>query len=111
MKLPKLRYRIWPDSKEGLVATILFAFMAVLMFLVGRMPESAVSMDLPSFGQEPLYATLVYGHMVVAIVASVYAFLAMFRRKDRALLVFLSIPYGVLYFFGLLIMAMGLLFR
>ena len=59
---------------------------------------------------DPLLAAAIYMSFAAAIVAALLGILAVWREKERSLLVYLSIPMGLFLLLGLLIFGTALLF-
>mgnify|MGYP003586391552 CR=1 FL=1 len=100
-----------PTTPKGKWALGLF-----LLFLVAGGAASLLSsllgsnQEYPTLQSDPLLAAAIYMSFAAAIVAALLGILAVWREKERSLLVYLSIPMGLFLLLGLLIFGTALLF-
>lgn len=67
------------------------------------------TLEYPSPLNSPLLGTSVYLHFAFAMAASAVGLYALYRKKDRALLVYLAIPWGIFLFLGVVTLLIGVL--
>lgn len=100
---------ILPSSKEGKWSLVLFASFLVLG-LLGNLVSSWTNnqLEYPNPVSSPILGSVIYLGFAAAIAASVMGCLAIFKRKDLSVLVFLCIPIGALLFLGVVMLLVGL---
>lgn len=87
-----------------------------LLFLVAGGAASLLSsllgnsQEYPTLQSDPLLAFVIYLSFGAAILAALLGVLAVWREKERSLLVYLSIPLGLFLLLGLLVFGTALLF-
>ena len=102
---------IMPATRCGKWAFGLFAASALLFCAAAAWP-GARSGDLPDIVHTPVFAGLIYLGLASCILAALAGLWAINKHKERSLLVYVSIPLGVFYLVGLLVMLVSfLIFR
>lgn len=98
--LPKTRLGQW---SLGLMCTF------VILVLFGTLlPGIERNPDLPDIIGNPVYAALMYSGLISAIAAAFTGLISISKYKESSVFVYLSIPFGMLFFCGSLVMIAGL---
>lgn len=99
--LPKTRFGKW---SFGLMCTFI-----ILVMLGTLLPGIERNSDLPDIIHNPVFALLMYSGLASAIAAAFTGLISISKHHEHSVLVYLSIPFGVLFFCGFLVMIAGLL--
>lgn len=97
-----------PKGKWALGLFLLFLAAGGAASLLSRILEN--SQEYPTLQSDPLLAASIYVSFAAAIAAALLGILAVWREKERSLLVYLSIPMGLFLLLGLLVFGTALLF-
>lgn len=99
-----MKKSILPKTKRGKWAVILFAAFIVLA-IAGGLVSSIIgnNIEYPNPVNSPLLGTVIYLMFLVAIIASIIGLIAAIKDKERSILVYLSIPFGIIFFIVILI--------
>lgn len=105
-----MKHLIRPTSKAGLLSVGFFV-LAVGFSVAGGIISRVTgnTLEYPSPLNSPLLGTSVYLHFAFAMAASAVGLYALYRKKDRALLVYLAIPWGIFLFLGVVTLLIGVL--
>ncbi len=99
---------VLPTTRCGKWAFGLFA-ASVLLFSAATAWPGPRSGDLPDIVHTPVFASLIYLGFASCILAALAGLWAINKHKERALLVYISIPLGIFYLVGLLVMLVAFL--
>lgn len=100
----------FPKTLAGKWATGMFIVFAVLAVVGGMISKiTGNSMEYPNPLNSPLLGTAIYLMFAAAITASVVGLIAVRKYKERSVLVYISIPLGLFYFVGIVILLIGYL--
>lgn len=98
-----------PQTKWGRWAVGLF-IAATLFFWAGTSwPGLVRNPDLPDFRVAPVFASLMYLGFAACIGASLVDLRSITRHNEKALLVYASIPLGIFYLVGIVVMLVAFL--
>lgn len=97
----------FPKTCLGKCAFGLFICAAGLMAAGAYFPGLARNPDLPDIINSPVYAVLIYSGMAAAIAAAYTGFRSILKKGEHSVLVFLSIPFGILFACGITVMAVA----
>lgn len=104
----KLQFK--PASKAGMLA-VLFLLLSIGFSVAGGIISqvSGNTVEYPNPINCPLLGTFIYLHFAFAMAASAVGLYALYGKKDRALLVYLAIPWGIFLFLGVTLLLIGAL--
>lgn len=100
---------VLPATRCGKWALGLFVASALLFCAATTWPGLPRSGDLPDIVSTPVFASLIYLGLATSILAALAGLWAVNKHQERALLVYISIPLGVFYLVGLVVMLVGVL--
>ena len=102
--------KILPETKLGKWALGLFLSFFPLGYLGSYVSEvTGNTIEYPNPVNSPLLGSIIYLTFAVVIAAAIIGLIAVIQKKDRSLLVFLSIPFGVFFLFGVVMFLVGAL--
>lgn len=107
-KVNEMGIAILPTTRCGKWALGLFG-TSILLFCAATAWPGPRSGDLPNIVTTPVFASLIYLGFASCILAALAGLWAINKHKERALLVYISIPLGVFYLVGLLVMLVAFL--
>lgn len=100
-----------PKSRIGKWAVCLFAAFIILAMVGGLIAAAIVNpIEYPNPINSPLLGSVIYLMFASAIAASVMGIIAVKKAKERAVLVYLSIPLGILFFIAIIGFVIAIIF-
>ncbi len=99
--------RVLPQTKSGKWAVVLFTTAVLLFWAANDWPGVVRSPDLPDFRVAPVFAVLMYLGLAAAIVAALIGLRSITRHREKALLVYISIPLGIFFLVGIAVMLLA----
>jgi len=94
-----MKLAVLPKTQKGKWSVglfILFILLAISGGLISSITEDSI--EYPNPINSPLLGTVIYLMFAAAIIASITGLTAILKDKEKALLVYLSIPLGIIYF-------------
>jgi hypothetical protein len=104
-----MKIKFLPKTYAGKWSVGLFIVFIALAVSVSMVPESMKAPDFPNPLETPLFAGLIYLHFAAAIGASMAGLRSVIKNNERSILVFISIPLGMIYIFGIIVVLIGLI--
>ncbi|MDD4776642.1 MAG: hypothetical protein PHG75_09025 [Syntrophomonas sp.] len=99
-----------PKTRAGKWSVVMFLAFVALMAAAGAISSGQENrIEYPNPVNSPLLGTVIYLMFLAAIMASMSGIIAVKRNNERSILVYLSIPPGVFYLIGILILLTGVL--
>jgi hypothetical protein len=105
----RLKITFLPKARLGQWSLGLMCTFVVLVLFGTLLPGIERNPDLPDLIHNHVYAVLMYSGFASAIAAAFTGLISICRYKERSVLVYLSIPFGLLFFCGSLVMIAGLI--
>jgi hypothetical protein len=102
-----MRISIWPETRPGRWAVGLFLAAVVCFITATTWPGLERSPDLPNILTAPVFSILMYFGFAASMAAAYVGLWSINKVNDKALLVYISIPLGVFYFVGIIVMIAG----
>lgn len=106
-----MKKKFLPKTHSGKWSVGLFISFIVISVFVSMMPDRLKAPDFPNPFETPLFASLIYLHLIAAIGASITGLRSVIKNNERSLLVFISIPLGLIYFCGIIVVLIGLIYQ
>lgn len=96
-----------PKTRTGKYSVVLFIAF-ILLTIVGRIISTTQgnAIEYPTPFNSPLLGTIIYLRFAAAIIASIAGLIAV-RGNERSILVYISIPLGIVFYIGILILLIG----
>ena len=104
-----MRITVIPQTKLGRWAVGLFIAATLFFGAATSWPGLVHSPDLPDFRVAPVFSTLICLGFAACISASFVGLRSITRHHERALLVYASIPLGIFYLVGIVVMLVAFL--
>lgn len=92
-------------GKWSVALFICFILLAISGGMISSSQENAI--EYPNPINSPLLGTTIYLMFSTAIVASVVGLIAVRKNNERSILVYISIPLGIGFFIGILMLLIG----
>lgn len=97
-----------PETRAGkwsLVSFIAFILLAIAGGLISSVQGNTI--EYPNPINSPLLGTTIYLMFSAAIIASVAGLIAVMKKNERSILVYICIPFGIAFFIGILMLLIG----
>lgn len=94
-----------PAGKLSVCLFIIFIALAVTGGMISSMQGNNI--EYPNPFNSPLLGTVIYLMFSSAVIASITGLIAVKKKNDNSILVYLSIPLGITFFIGILILIIG----
>jgi heme/copper-type cytochrome/quinol oxidase subunit 3 len=105
-----MKITLLPETRPGKWAVAMFIVFIALIAAAGTISSTQwKTAEYPSPFNNPLLGSVIYLMFSAAIIASVAGLIAVKKNNERSILVYLSIPLGLLYFIGILILLAGVI--
>jgi len=98
--LPETRYGKW---------SVVFFTAFIILAMAGGLISSVIknTIEYPNPINSPLLGTTIYLMFSSAIIASFVGLIAIRKNSERSILVYISIPLGIAFLFGILLLIAG----
>ncbi len=99
-----MKITLLPKKRAGNWSVILFIASIALWiagYFIGKIQKNTI--EFPNPINSPLLGTVLYLMFLVPIIASIIALIAVIKKGERSILVYLSIPIGIILFIFLLL--------
>lgn len=103
-----MKITIQPKTRAGKFSVamfIIFIIFATAGGIISSVQENTV--EYPNPLNSPLLGTAIYLMFTAAIIASITGLIAIRKSKERSILVYISIPLGIAFFIGILMLLIG----
>lgn len=100
-----------PKTKAGKWSVGILVLSALLFLSAATIPGLHRTPDFPDIIKTPLFASMIYLGFASAIIAAFTGLKSVIKSNERSILVFLTIPLGILYFCGIIVVIAGLAFQ
>jgi sensor histidine kinase YesM len=104
-----MKISLLPKSRTGQLALIIFVISLIFFSIGTNLPESYKNPDLPDIVNKPLFALLMYSGILSSIAAAFFGLKSIIKKKERAILTYLTIPMGLIFFIGIVGMIIALI--
>lgn len=98
--LPKTRSGQW-----SVVLFIAFIILSVVGSTISSVQKNTI--EYPNPINSPLLGTIIYLMFSASIIASIAGLTAIRKNNERSILVYISIPLGIMFLFGILMLLIG----
>ena len=99
-----MKYSFLPKTQKGKWSVSLFVAFISLSFVGGLISSKlGNTIEYPNPINSPLLGTVIYLMFSTAMIASITGLIAVKKYNERSILVYMSIPLGIIYFFVILI--------
>lgn len=99
---------ILPKNRTGKWSVSLFIVFILLRLLANIISyKQANYIEYPNPFNSPLLGTVIYIMFLTAIIASFIGIIAIKKNNERSILVYISIPLGIMYFIGVIMLIIG----
>jgi hypothetical protein len=97
-----------PKTHAGKYSVVLFTVF-ILLSMAGGLISSVQknTIEYPTPINSPLLGTTIYLMFTAAIIASITGLIAVRKNNERSILVYISIPLGIAFFIGILMLLIG----
>lgn len=103
-----MKIAIVPKTRAGKWSIALFIAFILLTIGAGMISSTQGNeIEYPNPINSPLLGTAIYLMFSAAIAASVAGLIAVRKNNERSILVYISIPLGIVYFIGILMLLIG----
>ncbi len=100
-----MKIRIQPETRAGKCSVALFIVYIILAMAAGIISSvQENTIEYPTPLNSPLLGTAIYLMFIAAIIASITGIIAVRKNNERSILVYISIPFGIVFFAGILIL-------
>jgi hypothetical protein len=105
-----MKIAILPRTRLGKWSVGLFVVF-ISLALAGGMISSLHGnrIEYPNPFNSPLLGTTIYLMFTAAIIASIVGIIAIKKNNESSILVYISIPLGIIYFIGVLVLLIGVI--
>lgn len=105
-----MQITLLPKTRAGKWSVVMFIAFVALIVAAGTISSTQGNgVEYSNPVNSPLLGTVVYLMFFAAIMASIAGLIAVKQYNERSILVYLSIPLGILYFIGIIILLIGML--
>jgi hypothetical protein len=103
-----MKITIIHKTRSGKWSAIFFIAF-ILLAIAGGVISSAQgnTIEYPNPINSPLLGTTIYLMFSAAIIASVAGLIAVRKNDERSIFVYISIPFGIIFFVGILVLLIG----
>lgn len=98
--LPKTR-----SGKWSVALFVSFFILAILGTAISALQKNTI--EYPNPINSPLLGTLIYLTFSASIIASIAGLIAIRKNNERSILVYLVIPFGIFFLFGIVMLLIG----
>lgn len=103
-----MKFIIQPKTRTGKYSVVLFIVFILLATAAGIISSvQKNTIEYPTPLNSPLLGTAIYLMFTAAIIASVIGLIAVRKNNERSILVYISIPLGIAFFIGILMLLIG----
>lgn len=103
-----MKITVVPKSRAGKWSVVLFIAFILLATAAGITSSAQDNtIEYPNPFNSPLLGTTIYLMFSAAIIASIAGLIAVMKNNERSILVYISIPPGIAFFIGILMLLIG----
>ena len=103
-----MKITIQPKTRAGKCSAVLFIIFILLKTAAGIISSvQENTIEYPTPLNSPLLGTTIYLMFTAAIITSITGLIAVGKNNERSILVYISIPLGIAYFIGILMLLIG----